>query len=218
MAGKYHTRNMNNINKLGDNTKVMAKELLSYCEKNGIEILIYSTIRTVAEQKANVASGASQTMKSYHIVGQALDWVMVDSKGNTLWNGYTSAAAKKVIAKAKSLGFTWGGDWKSFKDSPHFQYEYKGYGTDTFGKKATVSVAKPKPKPVPKPASIKTVGKVKIVGVKYAAYIMAKPGGKNISTAKVGSTLPIAGSIKGYYEVIYKGERAYVASKYCKLV
>ncbi|EAD0226837.1 M15 family peptidase, partial [Listeria monocytogenes] len=109
----------------------------------GIEVLIYETIRTKEQQSANVASGASQTMRSYHLVGQALDFVM--SKGNTVnWGGYRSANAKKFIAKAKALGFTWGGDWDGFVDNPHLQFEYKGYGTDTFGKGAIANVpAKP---------------------------------------------------------------------------
>ncbi|HIC7483949.1 TPA: DUF5776 domain-containing protein, partial [Listeria monocytogenes] len=55
-----------------------------------------------------------------------------------------SANAKKFIAKAKALGFTWGGDWDGFVDNPHLQFEYKGYGTDTFGKGASANVpAKP---------------------------------------------------------------------------
>lgn len=139
MTAIYHNRNMSNIEKLGDNTKVKAKALLEYCEKEGIEILIYSTIRTLEEQKANVASGASQTMKSYHLVGQALDFVLVDSKGECLWNAYNTTKGKKVVSKAKSLGFTWGGDWTKLKDSPHLQYEYKGYGTDTFNGKVSTN-------------------------------------------------------------------------------
>ena len=78
--------------------------------------------------------GVSQTMKSYHLVGQALDFVPVDSKGNALWNGYYAKDIQKAIKEAKRLGFEWGGDWKGFKDEPHLQYNYKGYGTDTFNK------------------------------------------------------------------------------------
>ncbi|HHT6143206.1 TPA: DUF5776 domain-containing protein, partial [Listeria monocytogenes] len=41
--------------------------------------------------------------------------------------------------KAKSLGLEWGGDWSGFVDNPHLQFNYKGYGTDTFGKGASTS-------------------------------------------------------------------------------
>ncbi|PDE51120.1 peptidase M15, partial [Listeria monocytogenes] len=139
----YYSRSLANVNKLADNTKVAARKLLDWAENSGIEVLIYETIRTKEQQSANVASGASQTMRSYHLVGQALDFVM--AKGKTVnWGGYRSANAKKFIAKAKALGFTWGGDWDGFVDNPHLQFEYKGYGTDTFGKGASANVpAKP---------------------------------------------------------------------------
>ncbi|EKM3298176.1 M15 family metallopeptidase [Listeria monocytogenes] len=143
MTSYYYSRSLANVNKLADNTKAAARKLLDWSENNGIEVLIYETIRTKEQQSANVASGASQTMRSYHLVGQALDFVM--AKGNTVnWGGYRSANAKKFIAKAKALGFTWGGDWDGFVDNPHLQFEYKGYGTDTFGKGASANVpAKP---------------------------------------------------------------------------
>ncbi|WP_180718838.1 DUF5776 domain-containing protein [Listeria monocytogenes] len=143
MTSYYYSRSLANVNKLADNTKVAARKLLDWAENSGIEVLIYETIRTKEQQAANVASGASQTMRSYHLVGQALDFVM--AKGKTVnWGGYRSANAKKFIAKAKALGFTWGGDWDGFVDNPHLQFEYKGYGTDTFGKGASANVpAKP---------------------------------------------------------------------------
>ncbi|HDZ6879183.1 TPA: M15 family metallopeptidase [Listeria monocytogenes] len=138
MTSYYYSRSLANVNKLADNTKAAARKLLDWAENSGIEVLIYETIRTKEQQSANVASGASQTMRSYHLVGQALDFVM--AKGKTVnWGGYRSANAKKFIAKAKALGFTWGGDWDGFVDNPHLQFEYKGYGTDTFGKGASTS-------------------------------------------------------------------------------
>lgn len=44
-----------------------------------------------------------------------------------------------IIERAKNLGFTWGGDWTSFADQPHLQYDGIGYGTDTFNRGDTVS-------------------------------------------------------------------------------
>ncbi|HBI5858323.1 TPA: M15 family metallopeptidase [Listeria monocytogenes] len=138
MTSYYYSRSLANVNKLADNTKVAARKLLDWAENSGIEVLIYETIRTKEQQSANVASGASQTMRSYHLVGQALDFVM--AKGKTVnWGGYRSDKGKKFVAKAKSLGFEWGGDWSGFVDNPHLQFNYKGYGTDTFGKGASTS-------------------------------------------------------------------------------
>lgn len=133
---KYQTRNVNNLNKLADNTKAAAFKWYQYCIDNGIEVLIYETIRTVEQQREYVRKGASQTMRSYHLVGQALDFVPIQSNGTEDWNGYNKEPWASAIRYAKQIGFEWGGDWKGFVDSPHLQYNYKGYGTDTFGKGA----------------------------------------------------------------------------------
>lgn len=137
----YEKRNLENINKLAPNTKEMALAWHNYCKLHQINILIYETIRSEAQQRENVKKGASQTMKSYHLVGQALDFVPVNGKGETLWNGYEAKLIQQAIRYAKELGFEWGGDWKSFVDKPHLQYNYKGYGTD---KALTVSTANKK--------------------------------------------------------------------------
>ncbi|EGC7635136.1 M15 family peptidase [Listeria monocytogenes] len=140
MTSYYYSRSLANVNKLADNTKAAARKLLDWSENNGIEVLIYETIRTKEQQAANVNSGASQTMRSYHLVGQALDFAM--TKGKTVdWGAYRLDKGKKFVAKAKSLGFEWGGDWSGFVDNPHLQFNYKGYGTDTFGKGASTSTS-----------------------------------------------------------------------------
>ena len=82
-------------------------------------------------------------MRSYHLVGQALDFVPIQSNGTEDWNGYNKEPWASAIRYAKQIGFEWGGDWKGFVDSPHLQYNYKGYGTDTFGKGAQNVVAPP---------------------------------------------------------------------------
>ncbi|XQY90633.1 peptidoglycan-binding protein [Metabacillus sp. HB246100] len=137
----YDERNRGNIALLADHTKAAALKWYEYCVKNSLDILIYETIRTEAKQREYVASGASQTMRSFHLKGQALDWVPVDEKGKLQYGWYEKEKFKKAIAYAKSLGFIWGGDWKDFVDKPHLQYNYKGYGTDTFSE---ITVIAPK--------------------------------------------------------------------------
>ncbi|PFU43799.1 peptidase M15 [Bacillus cereus] len=141
---KYHTRNVYNLNKLADNTKAAAFKWYQYCVDNGIEVLIYETIRSIEQQRENVRKGASQTMRSYHLVGQALDFVPINSSGTEDWDGYNKEPWASAIRYAKNIGFEWGGDWQGFVDSPHLQYNYKGYGTDTFGK-GTQNVPSPLP-------------------------------------------------------------------------
>ncbi|WP_214857899.1 peptidoglycan-binding protein [Exiguobacterium sp. s191] len=156
----YDKRNRATLNELAPNTKRLALKWYEYLVKNGIEVLVYDARRTVAEQRDNVNSGASQTMYSYHIVGQALDFVPIKD-GKAVWGGYNTAVIQKAIKEAQRLGFTWGGDWDSdgnqrdetFIDSPHLQYEYKGYGTD----KVLGSI--PASKPAVKPKSSQGDGK-----------------------------------------------------------
>lgn len=135
----YDVRNRTNLGNLADNTKAAALKWYQYCIDNQIDVLIYETIRTEEQQRQNVASGASKTMKSYHLVGQALDFVKANSDKTVDWNGYGGSGIKKAIAEAKRLGFEWGGDWKDFVDKPHLQYNYKGYGADAFDSTATTS-------------------------------------------------------------------------------
>ncbi|OKL36896.1 peptidoglycan-binding protein [Domibacillus mangrovi] len=123
----YHERNLNHLKDLGPNTKVKANQWYQWCIDNKVDVLIYETIRTVATQKTNVDQGISQTMKSYHLVGQALDFVPIVN-GKADWNGYKKHPFLTAIEQAEQLGFESGHRWGW--DSPHLQYNYKGYGTD----------------------------------------------------------------------------------------
>lgn len=80
-----------------------------------------------------------------------------------------------------------------------------------------------KPKQVAKSLSVKSVGKIKIIGVSNAAIIMDKHdrnSAKNLDTIALGKTIEISGSVKGsnnpkgYWEVIHEGKRAYISRQY----
>lgn len=112
-------------------------------------------------------------------------------------------------------------------DQSHLQFNYKGYGTDTFGKKASSTPVKASKPSKSTNSGIKSVGKIKIVGVSNAAIIMDKPdriNAKNVGTIGLGKTIDIAGSVrgsnnsKGYWEIIHNGKRRYVSGQYGKMV
>lgn len=107
----YHDRNIKNLNQLADNKKIAAYKCYQYCIDKKYDVLIYKTIRSLETQKANVAKGASKTLRSYHLVGMALDFVFVDSKGNAIWSINEYVRKIDAINYAKKCGFTWGGDW-----------------------------------------------------------------------------------------------------------
>ena len=82
-------------------------------------------IRTLERQKELVAQGKSKTLKSYHLRGKAVD-IKVYIDGEVTWDfKYYKEVADHVKEVARKLGYiiTWGGDWKSIKDGPHFQIE-----------------------------------------------------------------------------------------------
>lgn len=82
-------------------------------------------LRTVERQKELVKTGKSKTMNSYHLKGKAVDIaVLIDNK--ITWDfKYYKEVANHIKEVARKLGYviTWGGDWKTFKDGPHFQIE-----------------------------------------------------------------------------------------------
>lgn len=97
-------------------------------------------------------------------------------------------------------------------------------GKDTV-KQQSLSKLAPAPKPTPKQQpkvinGIKVVGEIQIVNVEKAAYICDIPSqkSKNLGIAPLGSRLPIAGSVDGWWEVIYQGKHAYVNEKFGKMV
>ena len=70
-------------------------------------------MRTVQEQEALVASGASQTMKSKHLEGRAVDLVAYIGP-NVTWalNKYDELAdAMAAAAKQKGIALKWGAAW-----------------------------------------------------------------------------------------------------------
>lgn len=96
-------------------------------------IVTYGT-RTVEEQKALVAKGASTTMRSRHIIApngfaHAVDLAYtIGGKVRWDWPLYDKLSkAVKAAAKAEKVPIEWGGDWTSFKDGPHFQLPWASY-------------------------------------------------------------------------------------------
>lgn len=98
-------------------------------ELTEVDFAVLEGLRTIDRQRQLVAAGASTTMNSRHITGHAVDlgaWV-----GNSVrwdWPLYHKIAeAMKEAAKELKVSITWGGDWKTFKDGPHFELNRSKY-------------------------------------------------------------------------------------------
>ena len=92
-------------------------------ELSEVDFMVTEGVRTYERQKELVAAGASRTMKSKHLVGRAVDVAaLVGGKVRWDWPLYKKIAeAFKAAAIETGIVITWGGDWVSFKDGPHFQ-------------------------------------------------------------------------------------------------
>ena len=88
-----------------------------------VDFLVTEGMRTVERQKALLSAGASKTMKSMHLIGRAVDLAAyVDGEVRWDWPLYDIIAkAMKAASEEVGVRIEWGGDWKSFKDGPHFQ-------------------------------------------------------------------------------------------------
>ncbi|WP_319413852.1 M15 family metallopeptidase [uncultured Cohaesibacter sp.] len=99
-----------------------------------MDFTVLEGVRTYARQKRLVAAGASKTMNSRHLVtgdgyGHAVD-IAPYVHGAVSWDWplyYRLAPAVKRAAEELSVPIEWGGDWRSFKDGPHWQLPWKEY-------------------------------------------------------------------------------------------
>ena len=98
-------------------------------EISTVDFTVLEGLRTPERQKALVEAGASQTLNSRHITGHAVDlgaWVGDEVRWD--WPLYLKiAAAMKDASKQVNVPIEWGGDWRNFKDGPHFQLPRKTY-------------------------------------------------------------------------------------------
>ena len=92
----------------------MVRVVKKAIELTKVDFGVICGLRTVEEQEELVAKGASQTMKSKHIDGLAVD-LMAYLGGRASWelNLYDDiAAAMKEAAKLENVGVRWGAAWQ----------------------------------------------------------------------------------------------------------
>ena len=92
-------------------------------ELTEIDFTVLEGLRTPERQKQLVADGFSQTLKSKHLTGHAVDLGALVN-GAVSWDKqhyHTIAKAMKKSAEELKINIRWGGDFKSFFDGPHFE-------------------------------------------------------------------------------------------------
>ena len=107
----------------------LVKVVTRAIEISTLDFTVLEGVRSLERQQALVEAGASQTLKSRHLTGHAVDLgAWVDGQVDWSWPLYARiAGAMKMAAKEVNVPIEWGGDWITFKDGPHFQLPWSNY-------------------------------------------------------------------------------------------
>lgn len=100
-----------------------------------LDFTVLEGVRTLERQKQLFAARATKTMNSRHLphgpnrLAHAVDLApLVGDQVSWDWPLYHRLAdIVKAAAAAEKVPITWGGDWASFKDGPHWELPWKEY-------------------------------------------------------------------------------------------
>ena len=102
-----------------------------------VPFIVVEGLRSRERQERLVAIGASRTLASRHLTGHAVDlayWLDdgdgAPEAGEIRWDWPLArkiAEAMKAAAAEQRVALVWGGDWKTFRDGPHFELDRRRY-------------------------------------------------------------------------------------------
>lgn len=126
MAFKLSKRS---LDKLAGVHPALQKVVRRAIEITTVDFGVTEGLRSRDRQRELFDKGASKTMNSRHLTGHAVDLVAyIGSEVRWDWPLYHRIAdAMKLASKELDIPLVWGGDWKSFKDGPHFELDRKNY-------------------------------------------------------------------------------------------
>lgn len=107
----------------------LVRVIQTAAERSPLVFTVLEGLRTAARQRQLVASGASQTLNSRHLTGHAVDIAPVLG-GKISWDWplyHRLAPIVKRAALDEGVPIEWGGDWRKFKDGPHWQLPFGRY-------------------------------------------------------------------------------------------
>ena len=120
--------NSRSLDDLAPPAKQRAEAFIAAAKVKGIDLLVTSTYRDSDSQNALYAQGRTtpgnivtraKAGQSWHNWRCAFDVVPLVN-GKAIWDD--QAMWKQVGEIGKACGLEWAGDWKTFKEYPHFQY------------------------------------------------------------------------------------------------
>jgi len=136
MTRKFGSRSLKNMVGIHPDLRRVLDRAL---QDSPLDFSVIEGLRTLERQKQLVASGASQTLNSRHLTGHAVDLLPIgpNGKGAFDWPLYDQLGpAVKAAAEAEGVALVWGGDWKKFRDGPHFELDRAVYPAGEWETKA----------------------------------------------------------------------------------
>lgn len=100
-----------------------------------LDFTILEVLRSEPRQRQLFAQGATKTMKSRHLphkrdgLSRAVDAAPLLA-GKVSWDWPLYHRLAKIIkeaARLENVSIEWGGDWRTFKDGPHWQLPWSKY-------------------------------------------------------------------------------------------
>ena len=120
----YHSRD---IAYLRADVRANCIIFIDLCKQAGLPVLITETVRDDEYQRYLAANGYASkkaTRPTFHSVKAGLAF---DICKNVKGHEYDDLSFFDRCGQiAKQVGFSWGGDWKSFPDKPHIQWDAHG--------------------------------------------------------------------------------------------
>lgn len=128
-TGQYHLSDLSNsrLSKIHPDLQKVVQRAINISDT---DFIVGEGIRTIERQRELYNKGASKTMNSRHLTGHAVDLIALDEAGVVSWDWeyyYSIEVAMKQAAKDVGVTIEWGGDWKTFKDGPHYQLPWSSY-------------------------------------------------------------------------------------------
>ena len=122
--------NSRDISLLRADVAANCRRFLERCKTAGWPVLVTGTVRDEEFQLQCYRNGTSRSKTpTFHSVRAGLAF---DVCKNVKGQEYSDDAFWRAIsAIGKEMGFTWGGDWKSIVDKPHFQWDGGGVYTNS---------------------------------------------------------------------------------------
>lgn len=126
MSFKLGKRSLSNLEGVHPD---LIKVVIRAIELTQVDFTVIEGLRTKERQAQLLKEKKTTTMNSRHLTGHAVDiaaWV--DNTISWDWKHYyIIEKAMKQAASELNIPIEWGGDWKTFKDAPHWQLPFNKY-------------------------------------------------------------------------------------------